>query len=385
MLAGFTGAASLAMWSYLLYFRAGFWRMEEASLRDSETRANAKIVVLIPARNEAPVIGQAVQSLLQQIYRGIVKIVIIDDNSSDGTRDLALQAAHALHRGHDLQVLSASPPPVGWTGKLWALSEGLRSVSSSEADYFLFADADIAHSPENLAQLVARAESANFDLVSLMVKLRCQSLPERSLIPAFLFFFFMLYPPAWVSRTDRRTAAAAGGCILIRPAVLADIGGISAIRGELIDDCALAKRVKEAGGRIFLGPTTRTHSLREYRSWCDIEQMIARTAFTQLDHSLALLIGTLFAMMIVFIAPPLLLFLGGLPFILGAASWLLMSICFSPTLRLYKISRLRAPTLPAVALFYLAATVHSAVSYWLGRGGAWKGRLQDSPAAERSA
>jgi len=373
------GAASLAAWTYLTLFRARFWRIHETPLPPAEGAAQ-KIVALIPARNEAAVIGKAVASLLTQNYPGKVAVLVIDDSSSDGTREVALEAAHSVHAADRFQVFSATPPPDEWTGKLWALSEGLRQLGSSEADYLLLTDADITHAPDNLSALVGRAETGNFDLVSLMVQLHCQSLAERTLIPAFLFFFFMLYPPVWVAQGERTTAAAAGGCILIRPSALARAGGISAIRGELIDDCALANRIKKTSGRIFLGATTRTRSLRQYRSWSDVEQMISRNAFRQLGHSTTLLIGTLLALMVVFVAPPLLLLGGRLALGMGLCSWLLMSICFWPSVRLYRLSLLRAPTLPLVALFYLAATIHSAILYWQGRGGVWKGRIQDSTA-----
>ena len=336
---------------------------------------------MIPARDEAAFIGKSVTSLLTQDYEGRIDVIVIDDHSSDGTRDEALQAAKALNASDRLRVVSAGPLPPGWTGKLWALSEGFRHLDDSDAAYFLLSDADISHSPTNISGLIARAGSGNFDLVSLMVRLHCETQAERALIPAFLFFFFMLYPPAWISQTQRRTAAAAGGCILIRPRALAKIGGVTAIRNELIDDCALAKNVKKTGARIFLGATAQTRSLRAYGRWSDIEQMISRTAFTQLQFSTALLVATLLAMVVIFIAPPLLLFAGSLPAWTGLASWLLMSICFWPAVRLYNLSPLRALSLPAVALFYAAATVHSALLYWRGQGGLWKGRVQGSTSA----
>ena len=373
------GAASLAAWTYLTLFRAGFWRIHEAAFPPAQG-ASQKIIALIPARDEAAVIDKAVASLLSQNYPGEVAVLVVDDGSSDGTSEVALQAAYSVQAADRFQVFSATPPPHEWTGKLWALSEGLRQLDGCEADYFLLTDADIRHSPDNVSALVGHAESGNFDLVSLMVQLRCESLAERTLIPAFLFFFFMLYPPAWVAQGKHKTAAAAGGCILIRPSALARTGGISAIRGELIDDCALAKQIKKTNGRIFLGVTTRSRSLREYRSWSDVEQMISRNAFTQLGHSTTLLIGTLLALIVVFVAPPLLLFGDRLALAMGLCSWLLMSICFWPSVRLHRVSVLRAPTLPLVALFYLAATIHSAILYWQGRGGVWKGRIQGSTA-----
>lgn len=371
--------ASLATWVYLTFFRAQFWRIHESP--QAQERVPEKppdILALIPARDEASSIADSVTSLLAQDYTGSIRVVVIDDNSSDGTAEIAKKAASEISQSEKLTVISAEPLPRGWTGKIWALAEGLRQAGPITSDYILLTDADIVHSPDSVRELAGRAQSEGFDLVSLMVRLRCDSAAERSLIPAFLFFFFMLYPPAWVGDTRCETAAAAGGCILVSSQALRGIGGIAAIRGELIDDCALAKRVKQNGGRVFLGATAHTRSLRAYPSMCDVEQMIARTAFTQLHHSVVLLIGTLLAMMVVFVAPPLLLFGHGSIFWLGAAAWALMSLCYLPALRLYKLSPLRSPTLPLVALFYMKATLHSAVLYWQGRGGVWKGRVQDS-------
>ena len=336
------------------------------------------LVVLIPARNEASCIAQSLTSLLTQKYGGSIRVIVIDDNSSDGTAEAARNAADSIQAGDRLQIIVASSPPLGWTGKLWALAEGLRQAGPVTTEFLLITDADIVHDAAAIGELVAKAQSGNFDLVSLMVRLRCESAAERAFIPAFLFFFFMLYPPAWVADARRGTAAAAGGCMLIRRQTLDDIGGIASIRGELIDDCALARRVKKIGGREFLGATSRTHSVRAYKKMCDVEQMISRTAFTQLNHSTALLIGTVLSMVVVFVSPPLLLFAAKPVSWMGAMAWLLMSVCCLPALRIYRISSWRAITLPALALFYLVATVHSALLYWRGRGGIWKGRVQDS-------
>jgi len=377
MLAEFVGLASVASWIDLALFRGHFWRIDEAFREHVGCDSAPDVLVLIPARDEASCIANAVTSLLTQEYPGSLRIVVIDDNSSDSTAEVARNAADALHAGERLRVASANAPPLGWTGKVWALAEGLRQAEPIAADYLLLTDADIVHAPGTVGDLVARVQSGNFDLVSLMVKLRCKSAAERAFIPAFLFFFFMLYPPAWVADTRRRTAAAAGGCMLIRTPALDGIGGIASIRGELIDDCALAKRVKENGGRVFLGASSHTHSVRAYQDMSHVEQMISRTAFTQLRYSVALLIGTLLAMTVVFIAPPLLLFSGTSAFWMGAVAWLLMSVCYLPALRLYKLSPLRAVTLPALSLFYLGATLHSALLHWRGQGGVWKGRVQD--------
>jgi hopene-associated glycosyltransferase HpnB len=239
-------------------------------------------------------------------------------------------------------------------------------------DYLLLTDADIVHPPQNLDGLVSRAESG-YDLVSYMATLRCDSLAERALIPAFVFFFFLLYPPAWIRNPRRKTAGAAGGCILIRREMLDRIGGIAAIRGELIDDCALARAVKRTGGRVWLGLSESTRSIRDYATFSEIGRMISRTAFTQLRYSALLLAGTVFGLAFAYWLP-VALTLAGQP--LGAAAWLLMSICYWPALRFYGRSPLWAPLLPIVAAFYMACTVHSAVQYWRGTGGLWKGRVQ---------
>jgi hopene-associated glycosyltransferase HpnB len=255
----------------------------------------------------------------------------------------------------------------------------LKHAQSLAPDYLLLTDADIVHAPDNIAQLVARAEAGELDLVSLMVKLRCRSLAETLLIPAFVFFFFMLYPPTWAARRDRKTAAAAGGCILIRPRALDRIGGIASIRAAIIDDCALARAVKRSGGRIWLGVTEETRSIREYATFAEIRGMISRTAFAQLDHSVLLLLGTILGMAVIYLAPPLLLFTRNpLAAMFGLVAWILMTIAYAPALRFYGRSIAWAPLLPLIALFYMSATVESALSYWTGRGGVWKDRVQDA-------
>jgi hopene-associated glycosyltransferase HpnB len=376
MIAACIGALSLAIWIYLAFARGGFWRMRVDDQALTATFLPRKVAVIVPARNEAPTIGQAIQSLLRQDYPGPLHIFLVDDHSSDNTAEVARRAAREAGRPDRLTIVESAPLPSGWTGKLWALSEGLKAVASFAPDYYWFTDADIVHQPDNLTRLLARAEGGGFDLVSLMVKLRCESFAERMLIPAFVFFFFKLYPPAWVARPDKRTAAAAGGCILIRPSALTRIGGIAAIRDELIDDCALARAVK-CGGPIWLGPTSRAGSLRAYGSFSEIGRMIARSAFTQLRHSTLLLGWVIIAMTIVYIAPPLLLGKGGWAAVFGLAAWFLMALTYWPTLRFYRLSPVWAPLLPLIAAFYLGATVYSATQYWAGRGGVWKGRIQD--------
>jgi hopene-associated glycosyltransferase HpnB len=254
----------------------------------------------------------------------------------------------------------------------------LQHARSLSPDYLLFTDADIVHAPNNVAELVARAEAGGLDLVSLMVKLRCRSFAETLLIPAFVFFFFMLYPPSWVARHDRKTAAAAGGCILIRPSALDRIGGIASIRSAIIDDCALARAVKRTGGRIWLGLTDETRSIRAYGGFSEVRAMISRTAFAQLHHSTLLLLGTILGMAVIYLAPPLLIFThNSFAAFLGLAAWVLMTLAYAPALRFYGRSVAWAPLLPLGALFYMSATIESAISYWTGRGGMWKDRVQD--------
>jgi hopene-associated glycosyltransferase HpnB len=376
MIAECIGTSSLGAWIYLVFARGGFWRMRIEDLPSSAARVpSRRVAVIVPARNEAAVIRQTIGSLLRQDHHGSVHVFLVDDHSADGTAEIARHAAEQAGRPDSLTVIQAGALPGGWTGKLWALSEGVQAATSFAPDYYWFTDADVVHEPDNLSGLLARAETG-FDLVSLMVRLRCASFAERMLIPAFVFFFFKLYPPAWVGRPDKRTAAAAGGCILICPAALARIGGIAAIRNQLIDDCALARAVKP-GGRIWLGLTSRARSVREYGSFGEIGRMISRTAFTQLHHSALLLAGVIAAMIITYIAPPLLLGRGSWTAGFGLAAWLLMAVAYWPTLRFYKLSWLWAPLLPITAGFYLGATIYSAVQYWAGQGGVWKDRVQD--------
>ena len=261
------------------------------------------------------------------------------------------------------------------------MHQGIHHAARFAPEYLLLTDADIVHPPGNLESLVARAETESWDLVSYMATLHCRSLPERTLIPAFVFFFFMLYPPAWIRNPRRRTAGAAGGCILVRRRSLERAGGIEPIRGELIDDCALARAVKRTGGRIWLGLSAATHSIRRYDTFAEIESMIARTAFTQLQYSAVLLVGTVVGLALIFLAPLLLaVTAAGHPLRAGlaAAAWLLMSLAYRAALRFYRVSPCWAPALPLAAAFFLAATVHSALAFWRGRGGLWKGRTAKS-------
>ncbi|HEX3537553.1 MAG TPA: glycosyltransferase [Stellaceae bacterium] len=379
MAATIIGTFAAAAWLYLLVFRGRFWRVETNPSGTMQV-APRKIVAVIPARDEAPVIGRALASLFAQDYVGSLHVVVVDDHSSDGTADIARAAAASTGCGQRLTVIAARPLPMGWTGKLWAMSEGVAAARALDPDYLLLTDADIVHGRQELAGLVARAESG-YDLVSLMVRLNCRSLWERLLIPAFVFFFFKLYPPRWVADRTSRTAAAAGGCILVRPAALDRIGGIDRIRSEIIDDCALARRIKH-GGAVWLGATAETQSIREYTSWRPIWDLVARCAFAQLQYSAVLLALMVIGMAALYLAPPLLL-LSGNPaaMLLGAIAWLIMAAAFVPMLRLYKCSVWFGLLLPVIAGFYTAATIASAVQFWRGRGGSWKGRFQAAAAS----
>jgi hopene-associated glycosyltransferase HpnB len=375
MAATIIGMAAVAVWAYLIAFRGGFWRPPDDATAAGPPPARS-VVAVIPARDEAGVIGRAVASLLAQDYRGELHVIVVDDRSSDGTAAAAHAATGPADAADRLTVATAEQLPAGWTGKLWAVRQGIAIAHPRRPDYLLLTDADIVHAPDNLTRLVGQAESGGYDLVSLMIRLHCRGFWERLLIPAFVFFFFKLYPPRWVADPACNTAAAAGGCMLIRRDALERIGGIDSIRHEIIDDCALARRVKTVGG-VWLGMASDTHSLREYRSWRPIWDMIARCAFAQLGYSTVALVAMVALMIVIYVMPPLLLLSGSLwGALLGGAAWLAMSGGYLPMLRFYRCPAVLAPLLPAIALFYTAATVGSAIQFWRGRGGQWKGRYQ---------
>lgn len=379
MLLNVTAAVPLLIWLYLLFVRGSFWRVSQHLPQQSlATLPQKRIVAVIPARDEAAGIGATVRSLLTQTLALPLQVIVVDDGSTDGTADIARTAAQQLGKADQLTVLEGSPLPPSWTGKLWALSQGIEYARAFAADYLLLTDADIRHNSGNIAKLLATAQAGNYDLASYMVKLACTTTPEQALIPAFVYFFFQLYPPSWISSPNHTTAGAAGGCMLIRSGALEKIGGIAAIRNQVIDDCALARAVKRSTGRVWLGLTNSAASSRSYETFAEIGKMISRTAFNQLNHSPLLLIGTVLGLFFTYLFPPLLLFTGRpAPFALGLAAWLLMSFTYRPMVRFYQVSELWSIALPLIATFYAGATVHSAVRYWRGQGGEWKGRAQD--------
>jgi len=367
------GTVSLAIWLVLLFLRGGFWRFRGVIELDPppDGAPTPAVAVVIPARDEADAIGRSIRSLLDSEYRGPMRVFVVDDHSSDATGDLARA------EGDCVTVLASAPLPPGWSGKLWALAQGVDAALATNPEFLLLTDADIVHAPGNVARLVACAQRDWLDIASVMARLHCRTVAERLTIPAFVFFFFKLYPPAWISNPRSRVAGAAGGCVLIRPEALAHIGGIASIRAELIDDCALARRVKSTGGRVWLGLSRDTTSIRPYAGFAEVRGMIARSAFTQLGHSVALLAGTLIGMAVIYLAPPLLLLApDNTARILGAAAWLIMMAAYIPALRFYGQPLLLAPLLPLTAAFYSLATLESAVYYWRGSGGRWKGRAQ---------
>lgn len=374
------GAIAAVSWAYLLVFRGAFWRIDEDQWTSEAAPAHS-VVAVIPARDEADVIAGAVGSLLAQDYAGRFDIVVIDDHSTDGTAEVARQAAIAAGAADRVTVVRAAPMPAGWTGKLWAMRQGTAIAAGMQPDYLLLTDADIIHAKDNLRGLIARAESGGYDLVSLMVRLHCRGLWERLLVPAFVFFFFKLYPPRWVADEARGMAAAAGGCMLLRGETLQRIGGIDSIRHEIIDDCALARRVKTVG-RVWLGIAHDTRSVRPYGSWRALWDMISRCAFAQLNYSTGVLVALMVGMAVTYLVPPVLVLLSGTPLAiaLGGVAWMAMAAAFLPILKLYRCPPLVALLLPAIAAFYMAATLGSAVQFWRGRGGAWKGRFQAAAA-----
>ncbi|HEV2322586.1 MAG TPA: glycosyltransferase [Terracidiphilus sp.] len=365
---------SMAAWVYLIAFRGRFWRSGPV-LRAESPSGKAKVAAVVPARNEAEHVAPSLRSLLEQDDAGGLAIVLVDDGSTDGTAEIAGAVAASLDGGGRLTLVRGEPLPEGWSGKLWAVQQGLSQAGARAANFVLLTDADIEHARSHVAALVARAEREGLDLVSEMVRLHCETAAERALIPAFVFFFQMLYPFAWVADPRKRTAGAAGGTMLVRRAALDRVEGVLRIRNKLIDDCALAREIKRTGGRIWLGHAEGAASLRVY-GWSDAWNIIARTAYAQLGYSPLILLGCVAGMAVVYCAPPLSLVFGrGKTRVLGALAWGAMAAAFQPTLRRYRRSPWWGLALPAIGLFYLGATVASAVRHYAGRGGGWKERV----------
>jgi hopene-associated glycosyltransferase HpnB len=375
-------AVSLAAWIYLVGCHGGFWitsRYNDLPAPDHRT-VWPEVVTVVPARDEAASIGDCIRSILSQPYAGQLSVVLVDDQSSDGTAGLATAAAAEIGATDRLTVISGNAPPAGWTGKLWALKQGLDHVGRRHVapTYVLLTDADIVYSGDVLPRLVTRAEEQGLVMTSVMARLRCESFAERFLIPAFIFFFQMLYPFSWVARRDRSTAAAAGGCILARWNALQDAGGIDAIRGSLIDDCAMGGLLKSRG-QVWLGFSRGVSSVRASTTFEDVGRMISRSAYAQLRYSPLILIGTVIGMALIYLAPVLIALAGNpLSELLALASWILMAIAFQPTLQYYECSPLWGLFLPVIALTYVMYTIDSAYQYYMGRGGMWKGRAQSN-------
>ena len=382
---------SLLAWIYLIYFRGKFWNTDsQFRLSDSKTaelESWPTVCVIIPARNEADTIPHTIPSLLKQAYPGAVHLFLVDDGSSDGTGSMADSISREQNALLNITVVSGKPLQKNWTGKLWAIQQGIQASSHLNPKYFLFTDADILHYPTALESLVYKAEKEHRDMVSLMVKLNVSTFWEKILIPAFVFFFAKLYPFKWVNTKNRREAAAAGGCILIRKRALSKIGGLERFSNALIDDITLARLVKTAGGSIWLGLTENMISLRPYHGFTGVWNMVSRTAFTQLRHSPLLLAGTILGMTIIYLMPPISSLMGlyllmgngfgakGVEcFILGSVTWMMMSKSFKPMLSWYGIGAWHAPLLSLAGFLYTLMTIDSAIRHYVGKGGGWKGR-----------
>ncbi len=373
---GLIACLPLAIWAYLLLGRGGFWLARERDDRaqPAEPLVWPAVTAVVPARDEADVIARSIGSLLAQDYPGPFQVVLVDDDSSDGTGRLA----RGLPNSKALTVVQGAPLPAGWTGKLWAIKQGVEAAADGErsAKYLLLTDADIAHAADNLRRLVARAEADGLVLTSLMAKLSCANAAERMLIPAFVYFFAMVYPFAKVNDPKSRVAGAAGGCMLARADALAAAGGIAAIRTALIDDCTLGALMK-AKGPIWLGLTERARSIRPYATIGQIGRMISRSAYAQLDYSPLILVGAVLGMVLTYLAAPVVaIVVPGVWRWAGVGAWALMALSFQPMLRFYRRSPVWGLALPVIGALYTLFTLQSAIDVWRGRGGAWKGRAQ---------
>ncbi|MFE1406135.1 glycosyltransferase [Streptomyces sp. NPDC058770] len=376
---------SLAAWVWLLLGQGFFWRTDQRMPVRRAPERWPSVAIVVPARDEADMLPVSLPSLLTQDYPGVAEVFVVDDCSEDGTGDVA-RALSVRYGGLPVTVTSPGEPEPGWTGKLWAVRHGMALARARRPEYLLLTDADIAHEPDSLRELVSAAVSGGFDLVSQMARLRVSSVWERLVVPAFVYFFSQLYPFRWVNRAGARTAAAAGGCVLLRTKAADRARVPESIRQAVIDDVSLARAVRRGGGRIWLGLAERVDSVRPYPRLADLWRMVARSAYTQLRHSPVLLLGTVLGLALVYLAPPVALVAGllsGGPVAAwaGGAAWAVMAGTYLPMLRYYRQSPWSAPLLPFTALLYLLMTVDSAVRHHRGRGAAWKGRTYARPEA----
>jgi hopene-associated glycosyltransferase HpnB len=374
----------LALWAYLLGARGRFWLGPgRDAARPALPNKWPAVTAVVPARNEADVIPESLGSLCRQDYAGPFRIIVVDDDSYDGTAEVVAETAQ-FFPGRRVEVLESPGPPAGWTGKLWALQTGIAFAEGEgrELAYLLLTDADIVHAPDTLTWLVSQAVEGGYGLTSLMAKLRCESLAERCHVPAFIYFFQMLFPFAWVRQARAKTSAAAGGCMLVGADALRRAGGIGSVRNALIDDCSLAARLKTVGP-IWLGLTERVESIRPYDTFADVRQMITRSAYAQLRYSPWLLTATIAGMFLTFLAGPVLAVFGsGAAQIFGVAVWLAMALSFQPILWFYRLSPLWGLALPLIAALYSFYTVLSAYQHLVRRGGTWKGRVHLDAASQ---
>uniref|UniRef100_A0AAU2W0S2 Glycosyltransferase n=1 Tax=Streptomyces sp. NBC_00008 TaxID=2903610 RepID=A0AAU2W0S2_9ACTN len=376
---------SLAAWVWLLLGQGFFWRTDQRLPDSTEPGDWPSVAIVVPARDEADMLPVSLPSLMAQDYPGPAEIFLVDDCSKDGTGDLA-RALAVRHGGLPVTVVSPGEPLPGWTGKLWAVRHGMAQARTRDPEYLLLTDADIAHEPDSLRELVAAAGAGGFDLVSQMARLRVQSTWERLVVPAFVYFFSQLYPFRWVNRAGARTAAAAGGCVLLRTEAAVRARVPESIRQAVIDDVSLARAVRDSGGRIWLGLADRVDSVRPYPCLADLWRMISRSAYAQLRHSPLLLLGTVLGLALVYLAPPVTLVAGllapdSVTAWTGGVAWVVMAVTYMPMLGYYRQSLWLAPLLPFTALLYLLMTVDSAVQHYRGRGAAWKGRTYARPEA----
>ncbi len=376
---------ALLAWVWLLAGQGMFWRTDVRLPPGGEPQRWPSVAVVVPARDEAEVLPVSLPSLLGQDYPGRAVVCLVDDGSTDGTGELAGRLAAGP--GLPLTVTSPGEPPRGWTGKLWAVRHGVRHVTEREApDYLLLTDADIAHEPDSLRSLVAAAHASGYDVVSQMARLRVETGWERLIVPAFVYFFAQLYPFRWIARRGGRTAAAAGGCVLIRRSALEAAGVPDSIRQSVIDDVALARAVKGSGGSVWLGLATRVDSVRPCPRLSQLWRMVSRSAYAQLRHNPLLLLGTLAGLALIYLVPPVAALAGPLcgawpVAAAGFTAWAVMTATYLPMLRYYRQPWWLAPTLPFTAALYAAMTADSAVQHYRGRGAAWKGRTYGAPSA----